>query len=39
MNMESVTKNAAGGLTGIKQDERGNFKRNVERLLSFAKDV
>jgi hypothetical protein len=39
MNMGSVVMNATGGLTEIKQDGRANFKRNVDRLLSFAKDV
>lgn len=31
--------NALGGITRTKQDGRSNFKRNVDRLLTFAQDT
>jgi hypothetical protein len=33
------TKNVFGGIFNFKQDGKKNFKRNVDRLLSFAQDT
>jgi hypothetical protein len=39
MNMTSTTISSFGGETILSNDGKANFKRNVQRLLSFAKDV
>jgi hypothetical protein len=39
MNIGTVSENASGGLTEIRRDGRANFKKTVDRLLEFAKDV
>jgi hypothetical protein len=39
MNFGSESINSLGGITRLKQDGKANFKRNVDRLLSFAQDT
>jgi hypothetical protein len=39
MSMTSTEPNAFGGETTIPNDGKANFKRNVDRLLSFASDT
>jgi hypothetical protein len=39
MNMTSTTVSSSGGETVLANDGNATFKRNVDRLLSFAKDV
>jgi hypothetical protein len=39
MNMTSTEPNTFGGETTIPNDGKANFKRNVDRLLSFAPDT
>jgi hypothetical protein len=39
MNMTSVTVSSFGGETVLPNDGKATFKRNVDRLLSFARDV
>ena len=39
MNMTSTTVSSFGGETVIPNDGKATFKRNVDRLLSFAQDV
>jgi hypothetical protein len=39
MNMTSTTISSFGGETVLPNDGKATFKRNVDRLLSFAKDV
>jgi hypothetical protein len=39
LNMTTTTLNEFGGETVIPNDGKANFKRNVDRLLSFAQDV
>ena len=39
MNMTSTTVSSFGGETVLPNDGKATFKRNVDRLLSFAKDV
>jgi hypothetical protein len=39
MNMTSTTVSSFGGQTVLPNDGKATFKRNVDRLLSFAQDV
>jgi hypothetical protein len=39
MNMTSTTPNSFGGETVIPADGKAQFRRNVDRLLAFARDV
>jgi hypothetical protein len=39
MNMTSTTLSSFGGQTVLPNDGKATFKRNVDRLLSFAQDV
>ncbi len=39
MNMTSTTISSFGGETILPNDGKANFKRNVDRLLSFAQGV
>jgi len=39
MNFTTTSVSAYGGLTNLKQDGKETFRRNVDRLLSFAQDV
>jgi hypothetical protein len=39
MNMTSTTSNSFGGETVIPADGKAQFRRNVDRLLAFARDV
>jgi hypothetical protein len=39
MNFGSESINSLGGINRLKQDGKANFKRNVDRLLSFAQDT
>jgi hypothetical protein len=39
MNFGTDTVNVAGGITHVKQNGKKNFKRNVDRVLAFAKDT
>jgi hypothetical protein len=39
LNITSTTVNATGGETVIPNDGQANFKRHVDKLLSFAQDV